>query len=80
VSFGTEILFIVLLGLLVLGPKQMKALLVSVPRAKAQLENARRDFKSKLAIELDTEPREGRTNLLRDSAGGLTNPSQSRDT
>jgi Sec-independent protein translocase protein TatA len=56
VGFGIEILFILLLGLLVLGPKQMHVLLGHVARAKAPLENARRDFKSRLAIELDAQP------------------------
>ena len=55
-GFGTEILFILLLGLLVLGPKQMKALLGHAARAKAQIEVASRSFKSQLAAELDAAP------------------------
>jgi Sec-independent protein translocase protein TatA len=58
VGFGTEILFILLLGLLVLGPKQMHALLGHVAQAKAQLEVASRGFKSQLAAELDAAPEE----------------------
>jgi hypothetical protein len=42
VGFGTEILFMLLLGLLVLGPKRLHAMLGHVARAKAQLENALR--------------------------------------
>jgi Sec-independent protein translocase protein TatA len=53
VGLGTEILFIVMLGFLVLGPKQLHALLGHVARAKAQFKEASRGFKSQLAAELD---------------------------
>jgi Sec-independent protein translocase protein TatA len=53
VGFGTEILFIVMLGLVVLEPKQLHAMLGHVARAKAELENATRGIKSQLAAELD---------------------------
>jgi len=36
VGFGTEILFILMLGLLVLGPKQLYALLGHVALAEAE--------------------------------------------
>src|SRR5580704_12458665 len=38
VGFGTELLLMLLLGFLLLGPKQMHALLRQVGRAKAQLD------------------------------------------
>ncbi len=60
-GFGTEILFILMLGVLVLGPKQLHTLLGHVPRAKAQLDEASRGFKSQLAAELDAAHREGKT-------------------
>jgi Sec-independent protein translocase protein TatA len=44
VGLGTEILFVLILGLLVLGPKQMHALLGHVARAKSQFEKASRGF------------------------------------
>ena len=50
-GFGTEILFILTLGLLVLGPKQLHALLGHVARAKAKSEEARRGFKSAMKTE-----------------------------
>jgi Sec-independent protein translocase protein TatA len=53
VGLGTEILFILMLGLLVLGPKHLHTLLGHVARAKAQFEEASRGFKSQLAAELD---------------------------
>ena len=52
-GFGTEILFLLILGLLVLGPKRLYTMVGHVARAKAQFENARRSFKSQLAEELD---------------------------
>jgi Sec-independent protein translocase protein TatA len=57
VGFGMEILFVLMLGLLVLGPKQLQTMLVYVARAKAELENATRGLKSQLAAELDAAPR-----------------------
>jgi Sec-independent protein translocase protein TatA len=51
-GFGTEILFILLLGLLVMGPKRLHTLLAEVARAKARLEEASRGFRSQLTTEL----------------------------
>jgi len=53
VGFGTEVLFIIALGLVVLGPKRLHAMLGHVARAKAELENAARGMKSQLAAELE---------------------------
>jgi len=53
VGFGTELLFLVALGLVVLGPKRLHAVLGHVARAKAEFEEASRGFKSQLAAELD---------------------------
>ena len=58
---GTEILFMLMLGLVVLGPKRLHAMLGHAARAKAELENAARGIKSQLATELDCAPRDGRT-------------------
>ena len=58
-GLGTEILFILMLGLLVLGPKQLHTLLGHVARAKSQFEDASRGFKSQLATELDAAHQEG---------------------
>jgi Sec-independent protein translocase protein TatA len=53
VGFGTEILFILVLGLLVLGPKRVHIMLGQVARAKTRFEKAGNDFKSQLSAELD---------------------------
>ena len=52
-GFGAEVLFIVLLGLLVLGPKRLHIVLAEVARAKARFEEASRGFKSQLTAELE---------------------------
>ena len=44
-GFGAEILFVLLLGLLVLGPKRLVTMMGQVARAKSQVENATRSFK-----------------------------------
>lgn len=68
-GFGTEILFIVLLGLVVLGPRRMHAMLGHVARAKAELENAARGIKSQLATELDAVPPDSDTDCSPELAG-----------
>jgi len=60
VGFGTEIVFMLMLGLLVLGPKRLHAMLGHVARAKAELENASHGIKSQLGAELDAAPQEGK--------------------
>jgi Sec-independent protein translocase protein TatA len=57
-----------MLGLLVLGPKQLHTLLGHVGRAKAQLEEASRGFKSQLAAELDPTHHEGETDASQELA------------
>jgi Sec-independent protein translocase protein TatA len=66
VGFGTEILFVLVLGLLVLGPKQLHALLGHVARAKAQFEEASRGFKSQIAAELDATHQEEQNDASQD--------------
>jgi Sec-independent protein translocase protein TatA len=63
VGLGIDIVFILMLGLLVLGPKQMHTLLGHVARAKAQFEEASRGFKSQLTAELDTVQQDEETGL-----------------
>jgi Sec-independent protein translocase protein TatA len=60
VGFGMEILFVLILGLLVLGPKRLHTLLGQVVRAKTELENATRGLKSQHAAELDAAPEAGK--------------------
>jgi Sec-independent protein translocase protein TatA len=61
VGLGTEILFVLLLGLLVLGPKRLHTMLGHLARAKTELENATRGLKSQLPAELDAAPGAGKT-------------------
>ena len=69
-GFGTEILFVLMLGLLLLGPKQLHTLLGHVARAKAQFEEASRGFKSQLAAEFDAAHHEGKTETSHELVGG----------
>jgi hypothetical protein len=55
-----EILFELILGLLILGPKRLHTMLAHVARAKAELENATRGLKSQLFAELDAAPGVGK--------------------
>jgi len=48
-----EILFVLLLVLLVLGPKRLHTILGRVARAKSEFENAAHGLKCQLAAELD---------------------------
>jgi len=54
-GFGTEILFIVMLGFLFVGPKRLPTILAQITRAKGQLENATRNLGSKLEAELEPQ-------------------------
>jgi Sec-independent protein translocase protein TatA len=69
VGFGTEILFMLMLGLVVLGPKRLHAMLGHVARAKAELENATRGMKSQLATELNSASQDGRTDRPLEQVG-----------
>jgi len=71
---GTEILLILALGLLILGPKGLHTLVGHVARAKAQFDEARRGFKSQLEAELDAVHQEGETDASHELAG-TTEPS-----
>ena len=68
-GLGTEILFILVVGLLVLGPKQLHTLLGQAARAKAQFEEASRGFKSQLAAELDAVRQDRGTNASHELNG-----------
>ena len=52
-GLGSEILFLLVLGLLVLGPKRLPTILGHIARAKVQFEGATRSFKSQLQAELE---------------------------
>jgi Sec-independent protein translocase protein TatA len=58
-GFGTEILFVLVLGFLLLGPKRLPAILGHVARAKTQFEKASRSLRSQLEVELAAQPPSG---------------------
>jgi Sec-independent protein translocase protein TatA len=69
VGIGTELVFVLVLGLLLLGPKRLPAILAHVARAKAQLENATRSFKSQLEAELEAGDPTRQTNSPQETLG-----------
>jgi Sec-independent protein translocase protein TatA len=54
VGFGTEGIFLLLLGFLFLGPKQLQGLLKQVARVKAQIAEASRSLESQIAGEISS--------------------------
>jgi len=52
---------VLMLGLLVLGPKRLHTMLGHAARVKAELENATRGLRAQLAAELDAAPGAGTT-------------------
>jgi Sec-independent protein translocase protein TatA len=54
-SFGTEVLFMLMLVFLFVGPKRLPTILGQIARAKAQLENATRNLKSELEVEFEPQ-------------------------
>ena len=66
-GLGSEVLFIFVLGVLLLGPKRLPAILGHVARARAQLRNAAHNFKSQLDAELETQSHNPRVNSRADA-------------
>ena len=54
-GFGTDVLFILALGFLFVGPKRLPAILGHIARAKAQLESASQNLKLQLETELEKQ-------------------------
>ena len=54
-GFGTDVLFILALGFLLVGPKRLPAILGHIARAKAQLESASQNLKLQLETELEKQ-------------------------
>ena len=54
-GFGTEILFIVMLAFLFVGPRRLPTILGQIVRAKPQLKNATRNLESELQAALDPQ-------------------------
>lgn len=53
-GFGIELLFVLVLGFLLLGPKKLPVILGHIARARAQLKHATRDFTSELDTALES--------------------------
>ena len=68
-GLGTEMLFVLGLGFLLLGPKRLPEVFAHVARAKARFENATRSFKSQLEAELEADHHNGQTDSPPDTVG-----------
>lgn len=66
---GTEILFILVFGLLILGPRRLHTLIGRVARAKTQFEEASRGLKSQFEAELDVTHQERETDTSHELVG-----------
>jgi len=64
-GFGVEMVFLLMLGFLVLGPKQLRTLLGHVAKAKAQFEEASRGLRSQLASDVDPASMAAETDVPR---------------
>jgi Sec-independent protein translocase protein TatA len=67
-EFRREILFVLVLALVVLGPKRLHTILIQVMRAKARFENVTRDVKAQLEAELHGETLVDETSASPESA------------
>jgi Sec-independent protein translocase protein TatA len=79
-GFGVEMIFLLMLGFLVLGPKQLRALLGNVARVKAQVEEVTRGFKSQLASGVDPGRMEAETDVPHKLIAPTSNPHDSGST
>ena len=68
-GFGTEILFMIALGGLLLGPRRLHAVLGNVARGKAQFEKASRNLKSQLEAELEARHGDNKTDSSQELDG-----------
>jgi Sec-independent protein translocase protein TatA len=68
-GFGTEVLFILALGSLILGPRRLHTLMGQVARAKAQFEEASGGLKSQFEAELDAPHQKIDTDASRELVG-----------
>ena len=69
-GISSEILFILVLALLVLGPKKVQTLLGRLARAKARFEEVSRGFRSQLTAELDARDQARETDAPQELTGG----------
>ena len=61
-GFGVELLFMLMLGLILLGPKRLHTMLGHLARAKAEFDQASRGIKSQLMAELEEDRRDQKPN------------------
>ena len=62
-GFGTELLFVFVLGFLLLGPKKLPAILDRIAPAKAQLKQATYAFTTEFDPALEPQSQQPETNV-----------------
>lgn len=62
-GFGADLLFLLVLGFLLFGPKKLPAIFVKLARAKAQLRRATHAFTSQLDVALEPESQRQEMNV-----------------
>lgn len=62
-GFGTELLFVFVLGFLILGPKKSPAIIGHIARVKAQLEKATHAFTAELDAALEPHRKQPEASL-----------------
>jgi Sec-independent protein translocase protein TatA len=63
VGYGTELLFVLVLSSLLLGPRKLPSILGKIARAKAQLKQASQAFTTELDAAPEPHPGQPQTNL-----------------
>lgn len=62
-GFGTELLFVFVLGFLILGPKKLPAIIGHIARVKAQLRKATHSFTAELDESLEPHSQQPETSF-----------------
>lgn len=68
-GFGTELLFVLVLGFLLLGPRKLPAILGRIARAKAQLTQATNTVAAELDAALELHSQRPETNVQARTGG-----------
>jgi len=77
-GLGIDLILLLVIGLLFLGPKQMHSLLRDVARMKAQLDRASRNLKQQLTEVSETESSETVLQSIQGSSTSLSKPVDGR--
>jgi Sec-independent protein translocase protein TatA len=77
-GLGNDLVFLLVLGLVFLGPRQMHAMLRTVARMKAEFDRASRDLKQQLTAELGENESSGATPYIERPSARFSKPADVR--